>query len=149
MQDEMNTPPRRQVRERVVTDVERLGVPGAPVLQPLGQVLDDPEQSDELGRKQERRGNQEHDRRVVRLVPGRPDDEELRDRSERREDPEANPPVRVPADPGDEGAGRRAGNRGDENDVGDRARGNRRPVGGSEVVLALESKLGRDGAHGV
>ncbi len=148
VQDEVGAPPRRQVRERVVTDVERLGVPGAPVFQPFGKVLHDPEQRHELGWKQERRGNQEHDRRVVRLVPGRPDDEELRDRGERSQDREADPALCVPVDPGDERAGRRAGNRGDENDVGDRARGDLRPVGGGQVVLALEPELGRDRTHG-
>ena len=68
---ERGRPPRRQVAERVVADVEALDVPGVPLLEPLGHVHDDADQRDELGRQQQRARDQEDPRGVERRVAGR------------------------------------------------------------------------------
>ena len=91
---EIHRPPRRQPVQRVVGDVESLDVPGIANLEPFGNVLDDAHEGDELGREQHGRRDKEDDRRVVRLVPRRPYDEELGDSGARSEDEEGRPAVR-------------------------------------------------------
>ena len=59
--------------------------------QPFRDVLDDPDQHDELRRQQHRGRDQEDAGRVVRLVSGRADDEQLRDARARAEDDERQP----------------------------------------------------------
>ena len=70
-QQQRRRPPRRQVAERVVADVEALDVPGVPLLQPLGHVHDDAQQRDELRRQQQRARDQEDPRGVERRVTRR------------------------------------------------------------------------------
>ena len=74
---ELHRPPRRQAVQRVIGDVERLDVPGVADLQPLRNAVDDAEEGDQLRRQEEHARNEEHDRRVVALVPRRDYDEEL------------------------------------------------------------------------
>jgi hypothetical protein len=92
--DQVRRPPRREPVEGVVRDVEPLDVPRVANLQPFRHVLDDAHEGDELGRQEERGRDQEDDRRVVALVPGRADDEELRHRCAGGEDEEGRPAVR-------------------------------------------------------
>jgi hypothetical protein len=56
--------PRGNARDHVVRDVEGLDVPGVAVLEPVGQALDDHEQDHQLGRQQQRAGDDEEDPRV-------------------------------------------------------------------------------------
>jgi len=49
--NERHCPPRCEQVQRVIADVEALDVPGVANLQPLGNVLDDPHEHDELGRQ--------------------------------------------------------------------------------------------------
>ena len=78
-------------RERPVGDVERLDVPAVANVQPLGDVLHERDEGDEPGRQDQRRGDEEHDRGVVRLVARRSHDEELRQRGSRAEREERQP----------------------------------------------------------
>ena len=90
---QLDRPPRRQAVQRVVGDVEALDVPGVANLQPLGDPVDDPEQGDELRGQEQHPGDEEDERRVVALVAGRDDDEELRHRGRDGEDEEREPAV--------------------------------------------------------
>ena len=92
---ERNDPPRRQSVQRVVADVEALDVPGVANLQPFRNVLHDAHEDDELRWQQEGSRDQEDDGRVVRLIPRRADDEELRDGCARGKQEEGRPAVRV------------------------------------------------------
>ena len=92
----MRREPRDQAVGRVVHDVERLDVPGVAHLQPLGDVLHDPEERHQTGRQEEHAGDEEDDRRVVaRGAPRGARDEELGRGRCCAEDEEGPPPVRV------------------------------------------------------
>ena len=90
-QEQRGRPPRRQVPERVVADVEALDVPGVPLLQPLGHVHDDAEQRDELRRQQHRARDQEDPGGVERRVAGRAHGVGVRCGRAGREDQERRP----------------------------------------------------------
>ena len=107
----------RQHRERPVADVEDLDVPGTPVLQPFRNVLDQAHERDELRRKQHRGGDQEDDRRVVRLVSRRAYDEELRHRRDQAEDDEGRPPMRMWVEPREQRDDREGGRKRDDHEV--------------------------------
>ncbi len=101
VEDQLCRAPRRHHRDDVVRDVERLQGPAVAVLQPLGDVHEEHEQRELLGRQDQRRRHEEDDRRVVRLVARRAHHEELRDGSGGREDGEREP-VRRAGQPSDE-----------------------------------------------
>ena len=135
----------RQHRERPVADVEDLDVPGATALQPLRDVHRDADQHDELGREQHRGRDQEDDRRVVRLVPRRAHDEELRDGRDRAEDDERRPPRRVRAQPREQRQRDGRGDRGDDEEVDRRLGRELRRVGAAR--LDVMGDRARDRAH--
>ena len=130
--------------ERVVADVERLDVPGVPMLEPLRDVLDDPHQHDELRRKQQCTGDQEDRRGVVRLIARRANDEQLCRGRTRGEDEERRPVARTDVDPRNQR--RRGGERrrGDECEVDQRTARERRP---SRCCRLAQPQLTGDGAH--
>ena len=109
--------PRGEKRERPVADVEGLAVPRVSVLQPFRDVLDEPDRGHELGREQHDSGDQEDDRRVVRLVAGRPHDEKLRDCGRRAEDRERQPAVCANAEVGQQGHRDDGGDAADDEEV--------------------------------
>ena len=86
--------PGSERREGVVADVERLDVPGVPLLQPVRQMLYERHQGDELRRQQERARDHECDRGVEPVVRAAADEEELGDRRAGGEDRERHPLVR-------------------------------------------------------
>ena len=126
-EDEAGGRDRGQRVERVVADVERLAVPAVPVLEPLRDVLREREQGHELRPKEQHRRDDEDDARVVRLVPRRPDDEELRYRGARGEDQEGRPAGRPEREPDDERRGR--AHRGHDHRSHVEERGGREPDG--------------------
>jgi hypothetical protein len=81
-------------RERVdgeVAGVEGLYVPGVPLLQPLGYVLDDRHQCDQLRRQQQNGGEDEDERGVEAVIPARVNREQLRGAGAGRERRERQP----------------------------------------------------------
>src|SRR5439155_6553146 len=90
-----------------------------------------------------RRRDEEHERRVVRRVARRPDDEELRDRGGRAEDQEGGPVLRV-LKPAEEGKCR--GRRRDRDEEEVDARVPRQAVVASRR-LRRQGDLGRNCAH--
>ncbi len=94
----MRAPPRRHRRDRVHAEVGRLHVPLAPAAQPLRHVLDERDERDQPRRQEQDCGDQEDAGRVVRLVPRRSHDEELREGHARGKNRELDPAARVPVD---------------------------------------------------
>ena len=91
--DQVGDAPRRESVERVVRDVEDLDRPRVALLQPLRDRLHERDEDDQLRREEQRRGHEEHDRRVVHQVPRRLHGEHLRHRRRRRENDERHPVV--------------------------------------------------------
>jgi hypothetical protein len=99
VQDRVRDRPGDDVGDREDADVEGLDVPGEAVLQPLGDVLDDRHQHQQLRRQQQDRRDHEDAVRVVALVALRVADvEELRDRRAGGEQGEVDPAPRLRVD---------------------------------------------------
>ncbi len=146
--DQLDRPPRREPVQRVVRDVERLDVPGVADLQPFGDAVDDAEERDQLRRQEQHAGDEEDDRRVVALVPRRPDDEELRARGARRQDEEGHPAVGVEREVGEGDYRRRGRQSADGVEKRLRARLQRGRLGRIRVDRGLPVReLARDRAH--
>ena len=83
--------PRGDTRHHVVRDVERLDVPRVALLEPVGHAVDDDEQDHQLGRQQQRAGDDEDDRRVEDAPAVEVEREELRERRQHGKSREAAP----------------------------------------------------------
>ena len=136
--------PGGQRRKQVVKNVERLQVPAVAHLQPLRNHLDDRDEHEEFRRQDERRGNEEHDVGVVRLVRRRTHDEETCHRRRGAEHEEGGPIVRV-VEPADERDGHRG--RGDRNEREIEFRVQRHPVVATGTRLRRQGNVRRNRAH--
>jgi hypothetical protein len=126
--------------------VERLHPEREPPLQPVRHVLDDCDESHQLGREQERRRDDEDDGRVVGAAAAGLDCEALGDRDRDGEDRERRPARRVEPEPGDQRRRDRHGHGDDEPEIGD-SRERKVSVVGVVRRSKVERRLEGDCAH--
>ena len=144
-EDDVRGPPRRHRRDREHEDVRHLHVPGAAAAQPLGNVLDQRDQRQQRRLHEQSRGDQEDAGRVVALVAGRADDEELRHRDARRQQRELEPVAGVAVELGEERHRHPKSGSADEEEVGKCLR--RQLVGAFGAARALDRVLEGNCAH--